>query len=194
MRGLNMLKFPMGILTHNSTPLPKLPTDDDYSFGVEDELVVVQSPRENKEERRMGLERERTFFKPKQDSDLDFYDDADSEEERMLEDMTRGYTLDFEFDLDSKTALPRGSTSTQYSDGTLARGSMSSGYSSSTTGDLVAETPTTPPPPPPPPLPSVPSEELKFDDIGPSPTEPPPPPPHLLSLPPLSLPPFFWWL
>ena len=189
----------------------------DYS-GAEEELVV-QSTRENverakakvkeveretemaiqKERERIRLERERTFFKSKRDSDLGFYDDTDeeSEEERMLEEMTRGYTLDFDFDLDSKTALPRGSTSTQYSDGTLARGSMSSGYSSGTTwgsGHMttstslttVAETPTTPPS-----LPPVPPEELEFDDIGPSPTEPPPPPPPPPppKLPPPSLPP-----
>ncbi|KAI5858778.1 hypothetical protein BZA05DRAFT_330420 [Tricharina praecox] len=135
------------------------------------------------------------FIKAKRESDVDFYDDADddeeddedddSEEERMMvEEMTRGYTLDFDFDLDTKTALPRESTSTQFSDGTLARGSSSSGYSSGTTWNsghmttsmsltTVDETPTTPPPLPPP----VPPEDLEHLDIGPSPTMPPPPPP-----------------
>jgi len=149
----------------------------------------------NERERRLRIERERMLTKAKRELDVDFYDDADededdeddeSEEERMMvEEMTRGYTLDFDFDRDAKTALPRESISTQYSDGTVARGSSSSGYSSGTTWNsghnttsmfltTVDETPTTPPPLPPPP---VPPEDLEHRDIGPSPTKPPPPPP-----------------
>jgi hypothetical protein len=189
----------------------------------DDELLMIQSPRLNVEkakervrqveremeveiqkerERKMGRERMGFFKPPKRDSELDFYnevDDDESEEERMLDEMTRGYTLDFDFNLDTKTALPRESSSTQYSesDTTLPRGSMSSGYSSGTTWTssvsghshitstsltTVAEAPSTPPLPP-----SIPPDavqnssgspkSLKSRSLHSSPAKPPPPPP-----------------
>ncbi|KAL2787476.1 hypothetical protein BJX66DRAFT_353359 [Aspergillus keveii] len=47
-----------------------------------------------------------------QDPELDYLDEEAEEEERLLEEMTRGYIMDdFEFDLQSKSALPRQSTS-----------------------------------------------------------------------------------
>ncbi|KAJ0418125.1 hypothetical protein BJY00DRAFT_189690 [Aspergillus carlsbadensis] len=47
-----------------------------------------------------------------QDPELDYLDEEAEEEERLLEEMTRGYVMDdFEFDLQSKSALPRQSTS-----------------------------------------------------------------------------------
>ncbi|KAL7271138.1 hypothetical protein RUND412_006134 [Rhizina undulata] len=154
----------------------------DFSYDRDEELVMMRSPRENVErakervreveremeleiqkERERRLERERLALKPRLDSELDFYDDADddeSEEERMLEEMTRGYTLDdFDFGMESKTALPRESASTAYSDSTLPRESTSSGYSSGVTWSSsnnatsksltpVDEAPATPPPNP----------------------------------------------
>ncbi|KAG0636546.1 hypothetical protein HOY80DRAFT_891164 [Tuber brumale] len=146
---------------------------------------------EIQKEKERRLERERLGFSDKRrDSDVDFFDDVEGdesdEEERMLEEMTRGYILDdFEFNLDSKTALPRQSASTAYSDSTLPRESGSSGYSSGTTwassvssahmlnGTLlttVAEVPVTPPPPPPTFSPHLPPPSLP-------PQVPPPPPP-----------------
>ncbi|CAZ81896.1 unnamed protein product [Tuber melanosporum] len=125
---------------------------------------------------------------------MDFFDDVEGdesdEEERMLEEMTRGYILDdFEFNLDSKTALPRQSASTAYSDSTLPRESGSSGYSSGTTWassvssahmlngthlTTVTEVPVTPPPPPPTFSPHLPPPSLP-------PQVPPPPPPLALA-------------
>lgn len=187
----------------------------DYTYD-RDEILMMRSPRLNVErakervrevEREMELEiqkekerrlaRERTGFNDgRRDSDLDFFDDGDdeSEEERMLEEMTRGYTLDdFEFNLESKTALPRESASTTYSDITLPRESGSSGYSSGTwassvssahllTGTLLSTVAEAPPTPPPPTLPSA-------SIISPQePQVPPPPPPPPLA-PPLLVPP-----
>lgn len=160
----------------------------DYSYDREEEIMMMKSPRLNVErakervrqveremeleiqkERKRRLEREQLdlFNGPQSATELAFYDDGDdddeSEEERMLEEMTRGYTLDdFDFNLDTKTALPRESASTTYSDLTFIRGSASSGFSGTTWGSsasgnfvsstsltTVAEAPSTPPPLPP---------------------------------------------
>lgn len=49
-------------------------------------------------------------------STLDYLDDEAEEEERMLDEMTKGYIMDeFEFDLGSKSALPRESDSSGFS-------------------------------------------------------------------------------
>lgn len=188
----------------------------DYTYDRDDdELLMMRSPRTDAErakervreaerememeiqrEKERRLERERLGFSDKrEDSDVDFFDDMEGdesdEEERMLEEMTRGYTLDdFEFNLDSKTALPRQSASTTYSDSTLPRESGSSGYSSGTwassvssahmlNGTLlatVAEAPVTPPPPPLTLPPRLPPPSLP-------PQVPPPPPPPLAPAP-----------
>lgn len=182
----------------------------DYTYDRDEEILMMKSPRMNVErakqrvreveqemeleiqkEKERRLERERLgFVGRRRDSELDFFDDrddGDSEDERMLEEMTRGYTLDdFEFNLDSKTALPRESASTAYSDSTLpGRESGSSGYSSGTTWassigsahmlnaistplSTVDEAPPTPPPLPPP---------------SSLPPQGPPPPPPTESLP-----------
>lgn len=157
----------------------------DYTYDRDEEILMMKSPRMNVErakqrvrevEREMELEiqkekerrlqRERLGFSERRgDPELDFFDDRDddddSEDERMLEEMTRGYTLDdFEFNLDSKTALPRESAPT-YSEPTLPPG-RESGFSSGTTWassigfahmpngasqlSTVAEVPSTPPP------------------------------------------------
>ncbi|KAE8379536.1 hypothetical protein BDV26DRAFT_165903 [Aspergillus bertholletiae] len=48
--------------------------------------------------------------------DLDYLDEEAEEEERLLEEMTRGYIMDdFNFDLQSKSALPRQSDSSSFS-------------------------------------------------------------------------------
>lgn len=162
----------------------------DYTYDRDEEILMMKSPRMNVErakqrvrevelemeleiqkEKERRLQRERLGFSERRgDPELDFFDDRDddddSEDERMLEEMTRGYTLDdFEFNLDSKTALPRASAPT-YSDPTLPPGreSGSSGYSSGTAWassigsahmlnsashlSTVAEAPSTPPLPP----------------------------------------------
>ncbi|RPA93700.1 hypothetical protein L873DRAFT_1703959 [Choiromyces venosus 120613-1] len=162
---------------------------------------------EIQKEKERRLERERLGFSDKRrDSDVDFFDDMEGgesdEEERMLEEMTRLYTLDDpELNLDSKTALPRQSASTTYSDSTLPRESGSSGYSSGTTwassvssahmlnGTIlttVTEAPLTPPPPPPTlPPPSLPPQNLPPHPPPPSlPPQVPPPPLPLAPAPP----------
>lgn len=187
----------------------------DYTYDRDEEILMMKSPRMNVErakqrvreveremeleiqrEKERRLERERIGFgHRRRDSELDFFDDRDddddSEDERMLEEMTRGYTLDdFEFNLDSKTALPRESASTAYSDSTLPPGreSGSSGYSSGTTWassvgsahmlngtsqlSTVAEVPSTPP--------------AHLPPSSSPPTGPPPPPPPPSSEPPLA--------
>lgn len=187
----------------------------DYTYDRDEEILMMKSPRMNVErakqrvreveqemeleiqrEKERRAERERIGLSSRRrDSELDFFDDRDddddSEDERMLEEMTRGYTLDdFEFNLDSKTALPRESASTTYSDSTLPPGreSGSSGYSSGTwassigsahmlncTAPLstVAEVPSTPPP-------------LHMPPSSLPPTGPPPPPPPPLEPTPLT--------
>ncbi|KAL2824684.1 hypothetical protein BDW59DRAFT_172812 [Aspergillus cavernicola] len=51
------------------------------------------------------------------DPELDYLDEEAEEEERLLEEMTRGYVMDdFEFDLQSKSALPRQSTSSSFAE------------------------------------------------------------------------------
>lgn len=62
--------------------------------------------------------------------DLEYGDDEAEEEERMLEEMTKGYVMDdFEFDMQSKSALPRQSDS--------------SGFSGRTWGSSIGSNPTT---------------------------------------------------
>ena len=53
------------------------------------------------------------------DTGLDYFDEEAEEEERLLEEMTRGYVMDdFEFDLQSKSALPRQSALSGFSQST----------------------------------------------------------------------------
>lgn len=62
--------------------------------------------------------------------ELEYGDDEAEEEERMLEEMTKGYVMDdFEFDMQSKSALPRQSDS--------------SGFSGRTWGSSIGSNPTT---------------------------------------------------
>lgn len=201
----------------------------DYTYDRDEEILMMKSPRMNVErakqrvreveremeieiqkEKERRLQRERLGFSERRgDPELDFFDDRDddddSEDERMLEEMTRGYTLDdFEFNLDSKTALPRESAST-YSDPTLLPGreSGSSGYSSGTAWassigsahmlngasqlSTVTEVPSTPPP-----LPASSSEPIPFT-LGPLATSfktemiEPLPIPNIASIPSLSV-------
>ncbi|KAF8422691.1 hypothetical protein EV426DRAFT_162934 [Tirmania nivea] len=156
---------------------------------------------EQNEERRKRL-RERIMG-----TDMGFYDNGEEEGEMLLEDATREYSLnDFEFDLKSKTLLPRDpresssssiSASTWVSSVASKKSSfMSHGYTSGTALQSVAELPPSRPPsvpPPPPPLSALaspPQLQLKpsLENISnlplvastPPPTSPPrtlPPPP-----------------
>ena len=210
--------------------------DDEFDLGAygDDEVVVVESPdglapgssnkdpgvelerakeRVRRVEREMRFEIEQDEERRKRlrekimDTDMGFYDDDDDEGEMLLGDVTRDYSLDdFEFDLQSKTSLPRDpressssgmSASTWVSSVASKKSSlMSHGYTSGTALQSVAELPpsrppSVPPPPPPlsalplpPQLPLKPSLEnisnLPLVTSTPPPTSPPrtlPPPP-----------------
>jgi hypothetical protein len=102
----------------------------------------------------------------RESAEFNFTDEAE-EEERLLDEMTREYMLDgFDFDLQTKSSLPRQSDSSGFS-GTTYHSSMSShrntaGTSLSTVAEVIHQTSEKPPvhspplvPPPSGPLPSV---------------------------------------
>lgn len=101
------------------------------SDEYEDELANMRIRVEMARERVRETEREtaihlardrerarlaREFDEQQRRGDDEYYDDESEEEERMLEEMTRGYVMDdFEFGLQSKSALPRESDSSGFS-------------------------------------------------------------------------------
>lgn len=99
----------------------------------------------------------------KRDSiDMDYGDDEEEEEERMLEEMTRDYIMDdAEYDVQSKSALPRQSDSSGFSGRTWAS-SISNPTTAGTPLSTVAEFPLQPqakaalPPSHPPPMGALP--------------------------------------
>lgn len=99
----------------------------------------------------------------KRDSiDMDYGDDEEEEEERMLEEMTRDYIMDdSEYDIQSKSALPRQSDSSGFSGRTWAS-SISNPTTAGTPLSTVAEFPPQPqakaalPPSHPPPMGALP--------------------------------------
>lgn len=67
------------------------------------------------------------------DADVDYIDEEAEEEERMLEEMTKGYVMDdFEFNLHTKTALPRQSDSSTVSGRTWGSSITSTSANSAT--------------------------------------------------------------
>ncbi|KAI9676497.1 MAG: hypothetical protein M1817_000655 [Caeruleum heppii] len=77
--------------------------------------------------------------------DLEYDDEEAEEEERMLEEMTRGYVMDdSEFDLQSKSALPRQSDSSGFSGRTWGSSTGSNPATASTSLQTLAEAPTLP--------------------------------------------------
>ena len=109
--------------------------------------------------------------------DEEFEDDESGEEERMLEEMTRDFVLDeAEYDVQTKSALPRQSDSSGFSGRTWGSSIGSNPTSAGTSLSVVAEMAT---------LPSM-ASQLK-DNPLPPPTHPPPsgalPPPPVVSNP-----------
>lgn len=139
--------------------------------------AAIQLARDKERKRLLQQKLER------QNSMDDEYDGNESEEEeRMLEEMTRGYVMDdFEFGLQSKSALPRESDSSGFSGRTWHSSTGSNPTTAGTTLSTVAEASSipdvpsllskTPPPSHPPPLHALP---------------PPPPPPSQSAQAPLS--------
>lgn len=154
-----------------------------YEYDDDDEIVAnVRRKVELAKERVRQTEREAVIHtarekerkrllqeKSEQLDDLnDEYDDNESEEEeRMLEEMTRGYVMDdFEFGLQSKSALPRESDSSGFSgrtwnssigsNPTTAGTVLSTVTEGSTRPQLPLMPPKAPPPMHPPPLQALP--------------------------------------
>ena len=108
--------------------------------------------------------------------DLEYNDDEAEEEERMLEEMTRDYIMDDEYDLQTKSALPRQSDSSGFSGRTWVSSFGSNPTSAGTSLSTVAEVSI---------LPSM-AAQLKENPLPP-PLHPPPssalPPPPVLASP-----------
>jgi hypothetical protein len=169
-----------------------------YDYDDDDEIVasvrrkvelakerVRQTEREAAIQDALERERRRMLLQKQQRQngigDEDYDGNESEEEERMLEEMTRGYVMDdFEFGLQSKSALPRESDSSGFSGRTWHSSIGSNPTTAGTVLSTVAETlpqipvliSKTPPPMHPPP-----AQEL-----------PPPPPPSTGVVPALSLP------
>jgi hypothetical protein len=157
------------------------PEPDPYDYDNDDEIVAsvrrkvelakervrqteretaIQDARDRERKRLLQQEQER-----KNTVDDQYNGNESEEEERMLEEMTRGYVMDeFEFGLQSKSALPRESDSSGFSGRTWNSSIGSNPTTTGTTLSTVAEATTmaqvltsqskTPPPsqglPPPP--------------------------------------------
>ena len=86
-------------------------------------------------------ERERERLQASRDSvDLEYNDDEADEEERMLEEMTRDYIMDDEYDIQTKSALPRQSDSSGFSRRTWVSSFGSNPTSAGTSLSTVTET------------------------------------------------------
>ncbi|OBT48525.1 hypothetical protein VE00_01283 [Pseudogymnoascus sp. WSF 3629] len=163
--------------------LPPMRSAAEYDNGVASMRMRVEMARERvrQTEREtavhMARHRERERMAHDQTGQEDYYDGESEEEERMLEEMTRGYVMDeFEFGLQSKSALPRESDSSGFSGRTWHSSLGSNPTTGGTTMSTIAETA---------PIPKLPVFQSK--------TPPPvyPPPGQALPLPPTSSAPQF---
>ncbi|KAG9247700.1 hypothetical protein BJ878DRAFT_477157 [Calycina marina] len=172
---------------------------DNYDYEDDDEIVanvrrrvelakerVRQSERETLIQEALDSERKRRIAEqnsaPQKFFD-DMYEGNDSEEEeRMLEEMTSGYVLDdFEFGLQSKSALPRESDSSGFSGRTWHSSIGSNPTTVGTTLSTVTETWG---------VPQIPPLLSKIQaPLHPPPAQalPPPPPPNVAGQPPVSI-------
>ena len=168
-----------------------------YDYDEEDEVVlnvrrrvelakerVRQSERETAIEEAREKERKRRLQKQQEqqnDADVGYEGNESEEEERMLEEMTRGFVMDdFEFGLQSKSALPRESDSSGFSGRTWNSSIGSNPTTAGTTLSTVTESST------------IPNISLMQQSRTPPPMRPPPvqalpPPPKPASQPPLAL-------
>ncbi|KAL4986859.1 hypothetical protein BDW68DRAFT_119746 [Aspergillus falconensis] len=97
--------------------------DDVFANARRNVEIAKQKVREAEQEAEAAMTRGRELRRAQEqdsldnaDTGLDYFDEEAEEEERLLEEMTRGYVMDdFEFDLQSKSALPRQSTSSGFS-------------------------------------------------------------------------------
>ena len=141
---------------------------------AEQDAAVASFQRAEK----MGL---RDITTARDSIELEYGEDEAEEEERMLEEMTRDYIMDdSEYDLQSKSALPRQSDSSGFSGRTWGSSSASHRTTAGTSLSAVAETTLMPsmakqlqaiaPPPPshPPPAGALPPPPRKSLNIAPS--------------------------
>ncbi|KAF8865094.1 hypothetical protein BDZ45DRAFT_581179 [Acephala macrosclerotiorum] len=156
-----------------------------YDYDDDDEIVAnVRRKVELAKERVRQTEREaiiqearererKRLLRQKQETqnslDAEYEGNESEEEERMLEEMTRGYILDdFEFGLQSKSALPRESDSSGFSGRTWHSSTGSNPTTAGTTLSTVAETST---------VPDIPSLSKTPPPLHPPPAQALPPPP-----------------
>lgn len=169
-----------------------------YEYEDEDEIVanvrrkvelakerVRQTEREAAIQDARDRERRRMIFQQQQrqeNGEADYDGNESEEEERMLEEMTRGYVMDdFEFGLQSKSALPRESDSSGFSGRTWNSSIGSNPTTAGTTLSTVAELSSS--------IPQLPLLRPKTPPMHPPPAQalpPPPPPTNSGSMPPLS--------
>jgi hypothetical protein len=165
-----------------------------YDYDGDDEIVanvrrrvelakerVRQSEREAAIQDARERERKRLLQQKGEQKisiDDDYNGNESEEEERMLEEMTRGYVMeDFEFGIQSKSALPRESDSSGFSGRTWNSSIGSNPTTAGTTLSTVAETS----------IPQMPSIQPKLQlPTHPPPSQALPPPPIAGSQPPLS--------
>lgn len=171
--------------------LPPMRSTAEYDNGVASMRMRVELARERvrqtERETAVHLARDRERERISRDTHErdqvgqdDYYDGESEEEERMLEEMTRGYVMDeFEFGLQSKSALPRESDSSGFSGRTWHSSLGSNPTTGGTTMSTIAETA---------PIPKLPN----FRSKTPPPNHPPPgqslPPPPMSSAPQFSRP------
>ncbi|KAL4761888.1 uncharacterized protein BDW70DRAFT_159199 [Aspergillus foveolatus] len=98
--------------------------DDVFANARRNVEIAKQKVREAEREAEVAMTRgselrraqEQDSLDDVNDTGLDYFDEEAEEEERLLEEMTRGYVMDdFEFDLQSKSALPRQSALSGFS-------------------------------------------------------------------------------
>ncbi|MCJ1367979.1 hypothetical protein MMC16_007117 [Acarospora aff. strigata] len=139
--------------------------------------MVLSRDQHNKATHKRTTARNRSYS-----IELDYGDDEAEEEERMLEEMTKGYVMDdFEFDMQSKSALPRQSDSSGFSGRTWGSSIGSNPTSAGTSLSTVAEALVLPslatqlqsqlPPPPahPPPSSALPAPPVAMPTVSPLP-------------------------
>ncbi|KAL1999148.1 hypothetical protein VTN02DRAFT_4963 [Thermoascus thermophilus] len=126
-----------------------LDDDDDVASNARRNVELAkQRVREAEREAEVAMARGREKQRIQEEAmlghldalDSDYVDDEAEEEERLLEEMTKGYVMDdFEFDLQSKSALPRQSGSSIFSGRTWGSSVASNTTTAGTSLSTLAE-------------------------------------------------------
>lgn len=168
--------------------------DDTEAFGLRSDVYTQaerdvgparERPRHREAEteaQKARTEADKALGKSVKPGDIDYLDEEAEEEERLLEEMTKGYVMDdFEFDLQSMSALPRQSDSSSFSGKTWP---SSTGSNNATAGTSLTTLPesadpnATVPPPLPPPAGALPAPPLPNPASVSSSSSAMPPPPR----------------